>query len=47
MGEGVVKRAAALRDLGVDEALRGLQSAPSQDLRERVCTALEQLAIKP
>ena len=47
VSEGVVKRAAALRDLGVDEVLRGLQSAPSQDVRERVCTALEQLAVKP
>jgi hypothetical protein len=35
-----------LRDLGIEDALKALQSraACTQDVRERVATALEQLA---
>ncbi|KAI8473826.1 MAG: armadillo-type protein [Monoraphidium minutum] len=40
----VAARGAALRALGVEAALRALAQDDSQDLRERVQTALEQLA---
>ncbi len=33
-----------LRDLGIEEVLKVLQGDASQDLRERVQTALEQLS---
>jgi hypothetical protein len=40
----VAARAARLRDLGVEAALKALAADEDQDLRERVQTALEQLA---
>jgi hypothetical protein len=39
----VAARAGALRELGLEGALRALADDDSQDLRERVQTALEQL----